>query len=204
MQKDPPAGPYRLFPLKPKSSAKPTGDSINLARYARGTLSAEHKERFPYGLSGVRVLEIPFLRGTHDYVVLDAACRESVLPLGGETRQLHILYSAEKTTAGAPLFEATIVRGDGKDVKLVWQCDDAGNWTVQGEPRTTTRLGHTGTYARMAGTFPELPEARLMITTWGNDNEWLPLSQVTFKLVDPNAHVFVLGVTGERLEQKSK
>jgi parallel beta-helix repeat protein len=204
IQADPPAGPHRLYPLEARAEGKPKEKSINLARYARGILLANHRARFPYGLSGVRVLDIPFLRGTHDYIVLDDACQESVLPLGGEVRRLHFLFSVENATPGIPLVEAAVARGDGKQVRLVWQRDEAGSWTVQADSKTTTRLGHAGTYDRMRADFPELPETRVQITTWENDNEWLPLSQVAFKLLAPNARVSFLGVTGERTAEANE
>jgi parallel beta-helix repeat protein len=198
LQSDPPAGLHRLYPLKAQGSAKPEGESINLARYARGTLFDAHTARFPYGLRGVRVLDIPFLRETHDYIVLDEKCTASNLPLGGEVKRLHVLFSAENVNADTDVFEAAIERGDGKKVSLVWRQDGEGTWAVRDGGETTTRLAHAGTYDRMKKTFPDLHEARLYITTWENDNEWLPLSEVRFTLLDPEGRVFVLGVTGER------
>ena len=46
----------------------------------------------------------------------------------------------------------------------------------------------------------DAPKYSFYITTCDNDNEWLPVATLEFKLMDPAVVMRVHGVTGERVE----
>jgi hypothetical protein len=118
---------------------------------------------------------------------------------------LHLLLAARDLTAG-PAVQCGVRHGDGREVALVWTAgkdlvSSEGEWRGRLEPdpqaRQRTDVVWTGQGDATVDGKPVRVPVRLFHTAWDNDDEWHAVKQLEWTLIDPQARVYLLGVTLE-------
>ena len=106
--------------------------------------------------------------------------------------KLHFLFTAEAT--GKPFVRCTVHRGDGMAIAFEWKGDGVGGFTTVPATGLQTRQVWEGIVKHVKND----DEKRLVfVTTWSNDNPWLPVNRVDFEHVDTSTNVAIFAVTGE-------
>lgn len=96
----------------------------------------------------------------------------------------------------------TVVRGDGV-LHRVFHVDQRHALASDGNDGSPARPWKTKyiqpTEIAWQGTVNGTP-VRLFATAWHNENEWLPVREIEWVLMDATAKVFILGITGRNLD----
>jgi len=106
--------------------------------------------------------------------------------------KLHFLFAFEAGTE--PFLRCTVHRGDGVSVSFQW---------VAGADGACETVPATGLQTKAVWQEPveatEDPDRRrtVFLTTWTNDNPWLPIERIEFEHIDTSAKIAVFSVTGE-------
>ena len=111
---------------------------------------------------------------------------------GKALTKLHFLFAFEASTE--PFLKCTVYRGDGVSVTFDW---------VAGADGTCETVPATGLQTKPIWQEPveaaedQQPGRIVFLTTWTNDNPWLPIERIEFEHVDTSASIAVFSVTGE-------
>jgi len=106
--------------------------------------------------------------------------------------KLHFLFTFE--ASAEPFLRCTVHRGDGVSVTFDWVAGaDAGCETVPAAGLETRAVWQEPAEAALG----PVRKRTVFLTTWTNDNPWLPIERIEFEHVDTSASVAVFSVTGE-------
>jgi hypothetical protein len=187
---------FILTPLPKEDAAKLAGDDKDLSRLAEALKSVKLTK---YDKADVRVMEkVPFLSSEEPVaIVLDTKKEAMEMSTGKAVRHVCILL-AVLDPGKDPLAQLTILRSDGVPTRAKFTSGDncgpsVGKWDGKLD---TKQKGFTAKVVAEIKTKDDTP-VRLFLVDWRNDNEWYPLTDLKFKLLDPKAKTrfVLLGVT---------
>jgi hypothetical protein len=162
---------------------------------------------FPGGELGVKAKDVPFAATwlNKEAMFLNSAKPQCLLSVGKTVKKMHILLAAmDPGEKGTDVFRGTVVNEDGKTIPLVWKSGvnlassigERTPLTPDGDKFFHSAEVLKGSVLQKAGTNQWVP-GRLFTTTWENDNEWYPVKEVKFELLNKNAQVMIIAVTVE-------
>jgi parallel beta-helix repeat protein len=166
----------------------------------------------PSGKAGIELKGIPYAWGAAPQVlVLDRRNPRVIVPVNARVKELHFLHALVNPGTGVQS-RVMIMRQDGHALHLTWEADrniatSLGAWSgsltnslsapIGGWVRPEDRSQPTDVaWEGPAGGTP----GRVFASTWKNENEWLPVREVEWTLVDESATVVILGITGRMLD----
>jgi hypothetical protein len=141
--------------------------------------------------------DLPFALGTDaKALLLSAQTPQAVMPMGGIVEVLSLLVAVLPAGSGRQA-ECMITREDGMAIRLYWDpgtnaAPAVGKWEGALNP-AAEKTGWTD--VALEGTTRDGQPVRLLRTVWVNDNQWYPVSRLTFKLADKQSRFLVLGVS---------
>jgi hypothetical protein len=187
---------FILTPLPKEDAAKLAGDDKDLSRLAEALKSVKLTK---YDKADVRVMDkVPFVSAEEPVaIVLDTQKEATLLTVGKAVTHVCLLL-AVLDPGKDPLAQLTILRGDGVPTRTKFTSGDncgpsVGAWDGKVEAK---QKGFTAKVLAETKTKDDTP-VRLFLLDWRNDNEWYPVSDLKFKLLDPKAKTrfVLLGVT---------
>jgi hypothetical protein len=190
------ASDFVLTPLPKEDAAKLAGDDKDLSRLAEALKSVKLTK---HDKTDVRVMEkVPFISAEEPVaVVLDTQKEAAMVTVGKAVTHVCLLL-AVLDPGKDPLAQLTILRGDGVPTRAKFTSGDncgpsVGAWDGKVEAK---QKGFTAKVVAEIKAKDGTP-VRLFLVDWRNDNEWYPVSDLKFKLLDSKAKTrfVLLGVT---------
>ncbi len=187
---------FVLSTLPADDAAKLPADDKDLARIAESLKSAKLAQ---YHKTNVRVLDkTPFVSAAEPVaVVLDSKKEQTIVGVNKSVQHVIVLF-AVLDPGKDPLAQLTALRSDGVPTRTKFNpgenCGPSiGAWEGKLQPK---QRGFTAKVVAEIKAKDGTP-VRLFLLDWRNDNEWYPVTDLKFKLLDPKAkpRFVVLAVT---------
>ena len=187
---------FILTPLPKDDAAKLAGDDKDLSRLAEALKSVKLTK---YKDADVRILEkVPFVSAEEPTaIVLDTKKEATVVTVGKAVTHVQLLL-AVLDPGKDPLAQLTILRDDSVPTRTKFVSGEncgpsVGKWDGKVQAKDK---GWTAKVVGEMKTKDDTP-VRLFLLDWRNDNEWYPVTDLKFKLLDPKAKTrfVLLGVT---------
>jgi hypothetical protein len=188
---------FILASLPKEDAIKLAGGDKDLACLAEALRSVPLST---YDKADVRVFEnVPFASAAEPVAVVLGSTKEAA-QVGVHKAVKHVqLLIAVLDPGSDPLAQLTILRDDGVPTRTKFTAGDncgpsVGPWDGKVEAR---QKGFTAK-AVAPITAKDGTPVRLFLVDWRNDNEWYPVTDLKFKVLDPKAKArfAVLGITG--------
>ena len=150
---------------------------------------------------GIKLNNIPFLMDTSGVIYLNPERNSGEIALNWTAKQIYILFAAENFEK-QPFAKITALRDDGVNIEIKISSDGKDGFAAstlkagQEIPVPMAWQGESWYYNVKQKGYPSEPVKVLMLT-WNNDNPWLPIRKLEFKLLDPKAEMAVVGISGE-------
>ena len=154
---------------------------------------------------GIKVNDIPFTMGGGIFLsnAQTPPRDKHTQTLNWTIQKLHILLAGVPGEQ-QPFARCTIQRDDGMTITLDIQGDAEEDLDlVQPAPSAVIASiwsGNTDYWHEKARSEP----VRVFLLTWTNDNPWLPVRALDFSLLNPDAELIVLGITGENQQESER
>ena len=184
-------------------SSLPKGDGVKLAGEDKDlSYLAEALQSVPlskYNKADVRVVEnVPFASAEEPVAVVLGPKKEAA-QVGVKKAVTHVQFLIAVLDPGNdPLAQLTILRDDGVPTRTKFTAGDncgpsVGQWEGKVEAK---QKGFTAKAVAQIKAKDGTP-VRLFLVDWRNDNEWYPVTDLKFKVLDPKAKTrfALLGVT---------
>ena len=187
---------FILSALPNDDAAKLAGDDKDLSRLAEALKSAPLAK---YKKTDVRVLgKVPFTSAEEPVAVVLDTKKEATVATVGKAVTHVVLLLAVLDPGKDPLAKLTILRDDGVPTRTNFvsgeNCGPSiGKWDGKVQAKDK---GFTAKVVAEIKAKDDTP-VRLFLVDWRNDNEWYPVTDLKFKLLDPKAKTrfVLLGVT---------
>ena len=149
---------------------------------------------------GIELDGVPFVLPAKIGVVLTAARPQAVMKPNVIARKLFFLFTV-LDARDAPIARCVMARGDGNTIEIEWRGDGQGGISATRDKNLATEVVWTGegTYWNFEKKKYAQQAFTVYMTTWVNDNQWLPIEQCNFTLLDSEAQATFLAITGESL-----
>ncbi|MBT3381317.1 MAG: hypothetical protein HN742_19530 [Lentisphaerae bacterium] len=207
------AGPYggdpELFTTMSKRMSVDRNLICKLPNF--GSVNRQKLTKIPYTLitelekhyltpvrQGIRLDDVPFLAETHAVIYLTEKNMSKAITLDWTAKKLYILFAAEGCT-DQPFAKITVHRDDGVNVDIEVRSDGKEGFTARdlrnddASPVARVWQGKVQYYSDKTRIEP----ASVFMLTWTNDNPWAPTKKLEFRLLDPEALVAIVGLSGE-------
>lgn len=129
-------------------------------------------------------------------VVIDAKKPQAVVKAAMVAEYVYVLFAALDLGKESPA-QLTILRDDGVPTRVKWAPGEAiaecvGKMDGRLDPKEACGLE---TRIAFEGQAKDGTPVRFFITCWRNDNQWFPLTDLKFKLLEPKSRFVLLGVS---------
>jgi hypothetical protein len=187
---------FILTTLPKDDAAKLAGDDKDLSLVAEALKSVPLTK---YDKADVRMLEkVPFVSADEPVaIVLDTKKEVTLVTVGKAVTHVQLLL-AVLDPGKDPLAQLTILRDDGVPTRTKFVSGEncgpsVGKWEGKVQAK---QKGFTAKIVAETKAKDDTP-VRLFLVDWRNDNEWYPVTDLKFKLMDPKAKTrfVLLGVT---------
>jgi len=213
------AGPYEApkefrTPVARKEAASTSirtvalpADAAELTGPLAAALATLPRADLPDAKRGATLQGIPFaFSEPAQAIVLDRNHPRARLPVGWRARELYLLHAVLSPGRGVQS-RCLILRDDGATLPLRWEAGknlapSLGPWSGELTEKLSPPIeGWTSDDSRQdqtqiawEGTVGDTP-ARFFLTTWKNQNEWLPVRELSWVLEEESATVVILGIS---------
>jgi len=147
---------------------------------------------------GIKINNIPYLVPRAQEIVLLAKKPKKNLKVDKSAKKLYFLLTALDFSS-KPFLRALIHRSDGVIIKLEWKGDGKGGITTVGNKDLATKLGWEGKIKFYVKGKMTHTKGNAFVTSWVNDNQWLPIKNIEFELLDPKAKADIISITARNL-----